>query len=326
MLRRLILSAALSAVAWAGIFPETWFGSRRLRTEAVQPEDPMLWAEYGGEAAERAIYDGPVGRFAATAWRLQDATGALAWYQASRPPKCTPAVRDSLTTCVTPGGSMLVRLNYVFFFEGWRPLPKQLEELFRQTPAMRSGGGLPHLPGYLPEKGLVRNSERYLLGVHSLQKFLPWVSSSLVGFEEGAEVQAAKLELGASATDYAIFYYHTPQLARLKEAEFRKQPGWLVKRSYVLVAVFPPGVPETAAKAILDALEWKAEVIRNEATAPPPPPDVFGLLVGIFKLTGVLLLVCVGGGAIFAVFAAIARRRRIRMYGNDDPYTVIRLD
>ncbi len=325
MLRRLTLLAAAACAAQAGIWPETWHGSRRVRSSSAPVSDPALWAEYGGEEAERAIYDGPVGRFDATAWRLQDATGALAWYQANRPDKCTP-VRDSLTSCVTPGGLMLARLNYVFLFEGWRPLPKELEELFAKTPGMRSGGGLPHLPGYLPEKGLVRNSERYLLGVHSLGKFLPWVPPAVAGFEDGAEAQAGKLELGSAVADYAIFYYHTPQLARLKEREFRRQPGWLVKRSYVLLAVFPPGVPEAQAKAVLDALEWKAEVIRNEATGPPPIPDVFGLLIGIFKLTGVLLLICIGGGSVFALFAALARRRRIRLYGNDDPYTVIRLD
>jgi len=325
MLRRLIPLAAAAALAQAGIWPETWHGSRRVKSAAAPVTDPALWAEYGGEEAERALYDGPVGRFAATAWRLRDATGALAWYQANRPDKCTP-VRGSLTSCVTPGGLMLARLNYVFLFEGWRPLPKELEELFAKAPAMRSGGGLPHLPGYLPEKGLVRNSERYLLGVHSLAKFLPWVPAAVAGFEDGAEAQAGKLDFGSTVADYAIFYYHTPQLARIKEREFRRQPGWLVKRSYVLLAVLPPGVPEAQAKALLDALEWKAEVIRNEATAPPPMPDVFGLLIGIFKLTGVLLLICIGGGSVFAFFAALARRRRIRLYGNDDPYTVIRLD
>ncbi len=324
MLRRLTFLLAANC-AWAGIWPDTWHGSKRLSSAPIQPEDAMLWAEYGGEAAERALYDGPVGRFAASAWRLQDATGALAWYQAARPPKCTP-VRGSLASCVTPGGLMLVRLNYVFLFEGWRPLPRELDELARTAPAMRSGGGLPYLPGYLPEKGLVRNSERYLLGVHSLQKFLPWVPASVAGFEDGAEIQAGKLELGATAADYAIFYFHTPQLARIKEAQFRKQPGWLVKRSYVLVAVFPPGVPENLAKPVLDALEWKAEVVRNEATAPPPVPNVAGLLLGIFKLTGVLLLICIGGGAIFAFFAALARRRRVRLYGNDDHYIVVRID
>jgi hypothetical protein len=324
MLRRLILLLA-AAPAWAGIWPEVWHGSKKVSSAPLEPMDAMLWAEYGGEAAERAVYNGPAGRFAATAWRLEDATGALAWYQAARPANCTP-VRGSLTSCVPPSGLMLARQNYVFLFEGWRPLPAELEELARLAPGMRSGGGLPHLPGYLPDQGLVRNSERYLLGVHSLEKFLPWVPAAIVGFEEGAEAQASKLQLGAAVTDYAIFYYHTPQLARVKEAEFRKQPGWLVKRSYVLVAVFPPGVPESLAKPVLDALEWKAEIVRNEATAPPPMPDVFGLLIGIFKLTGVLLLVCIGGGAVFAVFAALARRRRIRLYGNDDPYTVIRID
>ncbi|MCS7041261.1 MAG: hypothetical protein NZR01_00540 [Bryobacteraceae bacterium] len=325
MLRRLILTVCCAGLAQAQIWPESWHGSKRVKAAPVAPEDPALWAEYGGEAAERALYDGPVGRFAATAWRLQDATGALAWYQANRPAKCTP-VRDSYTRCVTPGGMMLAHQNYVLLFEGWRPLEKELQEFYRAAPAMRSGGGLPYLPGYLPEKGLVRNSERYLLGVHSLSRFLPSVPPSIVGFEDGAEVQAGKLELGSTVADYAIFYYHTPQLARQREREFRKQPGWLVKRSYVLVAVFPGGAPEALARPVLDALEWKAEVVRNEGTTPPPVPNVGGLLLGIFKLTGLLLLICFGGGCVFAFFAALLRRRRIRLYGNDDPMTVVRID
>lgn len=325
MLRRLIPLALLAGSLHAQIWPASWYGSQRVRVEPLPPGDPMLWMEYGGEAAERAIYDGPAGRFHASAWRLGDSTGALAWYQANRPPKCAP-VPGALTACTPPSGLMLAHQNYVFLFEGWRPLGREMAALYQALPGLRSGGGLPVLPGYFPEKERVRNSERYLLGVHSLQKFLPAVPASLAGFEVGAEVQAGKLDLGGKTVDYAVFYFHTPQLARLKAREFARQPGWLVKRSMVLVGVFPGAAEENAARRILDALEWKADVVRNEAARPVPPPNVAGLLIAIFELTGVVILVCLGGGAVFAVIVAALRRRRIRIQGNDDPMTVLRLD
>ena len=90
ILALLALLAVFSGLAAAQIWPEQWYGSVRGKVGPAAVEDQMLWAEYSGDLAERAVYNGPVGRFSAQAWRLKDATGALAWYQAVRPANCTP--------------------------------------------------------------------------------------------------------------------------------------------------------------------------------------------------------------------------------------------
>ena len=325
MLRSLILLAALAGAATAQIWPENWHGSRRTKAAPAPVEDRMLWVEAAGEAAEGAVYDGPVGKFSAAAWRLRDATSALTWYQANRPPNCTPG-RNSFTLCTTPGVQMQVLENYVLRFEGWRPVAKEMQELEAQLPRLRSGGGLPLLPGYLPERGRVRGSERYVLGIHSLQTVLPSFPATLAGFEDGAEAQYGKIRAGASELDYIVFYFHTPQLARQKLSEFEKQPGWLLKRSGPLVGIIPGGAPVKGAEAILGPLEWKAEIVMNQPTTLPKMPNVAGMLVAIFELTGVLLVVCLGGGILFASFWVYLRRRRFRLAGTDDEMTVLQLN
>ncbi len=63
----LVLLAASLSVSAENIWPEKWRDNVRQKATPVVAADAPLWAEYMGEAAERAIYNGPVGRFSATA-------------------------------------------------------------------------------------------------------------------------------------------------------------------------------------------------------------------------------------------------------------------
>jgi hypothetical protein len=323
MLRILAFTLLAAAPLAAQIWPEAWHGSKRADAQPVAAEDAALWTEYSGEAAERAVYSGPVGRFTATAWRLHDPTSALAWYQASRPAACTPW-RGPLTRCTTPGAVWLRAANYVLLFEGWRPLDAELRELFGQLPKLKPlGSGEPLLPGYLPERGRVLNSERYLLGIHSLQKFMPAIPAAVAGFEEAPEAQAGQLVVGGKTVDYAVFDYHTPQLAWRRLREFQKQPGWAVQRSGPLVAVIPGGLDTAAAQAVVGQLSWRASYMENFPTKMPPMPNVGGMLVAIFELTGTLLVLCLGGGILFAGVWVLLRRRRMAAVGSDTELTLI---
>ncbi|MBI5282391.1 MAG: hypothetical protein HY858_11970 [Candidatus Solibacter usitatus] len=313
-----LLLLLLSSAAYAQLWPDPWHGSARTSTSAPPIADPMLWAEYGGQASEKAVYNGPVGRFSATAWRLDDSTAALAWFQAIRPANCASS---SLTACATPGAQFVLHQNYVLLFEGWRPLPAELAELYPQLPRLRSGGGLPLLPAYLPEKNRVRNSERYVLGPHSLQRFLPAVPAALAGLEDGVEAQVASFSSPSGPATLAVFYFLTPQLAILKAREFEKLPGFAVKRTGAFVALASPS-PSFAA-TILRSIESQSEFVWNTPGKLPEMPNVAGMLVAIAELTGLLLIACVAGGLVFAFFRAYFRNRRIRLAGTDSPFTFL---
>jgi hypothetical protein len=52
-------------------------------------------------------------------------------------------------------------------------------------------------------------------------------------------------------------------------------------------------------KPLLDAVEYDLNFVWNEATKDPPMPDVAGMLIAIFELTGILLVSCILGGVPF---------------------------
>jgi len=318
------LLAASPAALRAEIWPETWHGSNRTKLQTTPIDDRMLWVEYAGDTSETAEYDGPVGKFSATAWRLKDATSALAWYQAIRASNCIPNQAVPLV-CTTPGSVTMAHQNYVLRFEGWRPLDKELAELMPQLPRVRSGGGLPLLPGYLPEQNRIRNSERYLLGVHSLQKFAPSIPATLAGFEDGAEAQMGSFQTTAGVVPIVVFSYITPQQAQMKVKEFEKQAGWMLRRSGPLIALIPGGVDQKLADSLLRGIEYKAKITLSTPGKLPPMPNVAGMLVAIFELTGVLLVSCVGGGILFAGLWFYLRKRQFDKDGTDATITVIHL-
>lgn len=324
---RLALLIAIASLPLPGaILPQQWREHKQTRVEPVviADADKDLWTEYQGDAAEKARYNGPIGPFSVTAWRLSDSTSALAWFQQIRPANCIPA-RDSITLCTTPGAQVMAHQNYVLQFEGWRPLDKELTDLYAALPGTRSGGGLPKLPAFLPEKNRVRNSERYILGVQSLSRFEPRITPESVGFEDAAEAQFVLYKTPAGDVALTLFHYPNPQLAKKYQAALERQPGVAVRRNGSLVAVIPGAQDAKILAPIFDSIVYDLNFTWNEATKPPPMPDVAGMLISIFELTGLLLVICVGGGLLFAGLTIYLRRRQGRLTGDENPMTFIRI-
>lgn len=331
MLRRRRLSPALLTLAalalplQAQIWPEAWGEHTRAKAEPVPIESPTLWAEYEGQAAERASFRSPIGPFAATAWRLRDSTSALSWYYHVRPDNCTP-IRGSISSCNTSGTAFLTLKNYVLRVDGWRPLPREIASLETLLPAVRSGGGLPNLPAMLPEQDRIRNSERYIVGLESLSLFEPRIPPSIAGFEDGAEAIFARYRTPSGELPVTVFTFPTPQIARKRLEMFKTQTGFTAVRSGTLVSVVPVPFDSDAALAVLNKIEWNVNVTRNEATKPPPMPDVAGMLIAIFQLTGLLLVICVGGGLLYAGLVYLGRRRARETQGTEATITLLNLD
>ncbi|MCL4793473.1 MAG: hypothetical protein KJZ84_02865 [Bryobacteraceae bacterium] len=317
---------ALAAPALSQIWPEQWREHRRTTTEilTIADQDRALWSEYQGEAAERASYSGPIGAFQATAYRLADSTSGLAWFQFLRPENCTPA-RDSITLCATPGAQYMAHMNHVFVFEGWRPLPAELAALYEALPSLRSGGGLPKLPAFVPENGRIRNSERYVLGVDSLRRFEPRIDPVLAGFEDSAEALVARFNTSAGPVGMTVFYYPTPQVARARLPGFEQQQDFHVKRSGSLIAVIPSSPDPAVTQPLLEAVTYDLNFVWNEATKDPPMPNVGGMLIAIFELTGFLLVSCIVGGLCFSGLWFLLRRRHRRVHGSEATITILDL-
>ncbi len=310
------------------MWPEKWREHTRATVTAVTPSDPQLWAELAGQAAEKAIYDSPVGRFSATAYRLKDSTSALAWYEYLRPENAVPAL-GAATVSTIPGGQFAAHQNYVLVFSGWRPLDREMEALYKLLPQMHAGGGLPDLMRNLPEKNRQRNSERYIVGLYSLRLFAPMVPGAVAGFEDGAEAQVARYQTPGGETTVVIFEYPTPQVARRYEAQFARLPGWQVKRTGPLVALVPAAaghaVDAAVARALLDPIDWDLQFTWYESARRHMPVNVGAMLWGAIELTGVVLGAVFFGGVFFAALGVWIRRSVLKE-DEESGLTVLRLN
>lgn len=315
MLRILILIAALAPLHLSGaIWPERFGAFTRTAVEPAAVADRAVWDEYGLEEAEQAEYTSGTQSFSAVAYRLKDSTGALAAFQWQRPAGAAPSRVAPLAVEIR--NSVLFAFhNYLFRLEGRKPEAAELIPVYNQLPRLDQAS-LPALPGYLPAANLVPNSERYVLGPASLEKFEPRIAPSVAAFHLGTEAQLARFQTPGGDTGLAIFSYPTPNFARERAVEFSKIPGAMVKRSGPLLAVVlsPPNPDE--AERLLSKVRYQATIAWSQYV-PSRRDNIGDLILNIFTLTGILLLFCLTAGLAFGGFRVFARRYLKRWVGDD---------
>src|SRR5208337_1976052 len=125
---------------------------------------------------------------------------------------------------------------YLLSFAGYKPSKEELDALFGSLHNVDLTV-LPVLPSYLPSDGLVPNSERYILGPATLQKFAPGIPPSLAAFHFGAEAHMGSFRNAKGDAPVIVFNYPTPKIAMQRAIEFQKLSGAVAKRSGPLVAV-----------------------------------------------------------------------------------------
>src|SRR5262249_33159012 len=140
----------------------------------------------------------------------------------------------------TSDGYLYAFGNYLLLLTGAAPADVT-DQILAAVPKLERAP-LPALTGFLPAEGLVANSERYVVGPVSLERFEPRIAPSLAAFHLGAEAQLAKYKTPKGEMLLAIFNYPTPNMARERSEEFQKIPGAVVKRTGPLVAAIlsPP--------------------------------------------------------------------------------------
>jgi hypothetical protein len=297
----------LTGAAQAAIFPDQIGTYQKSAPKTIGIPDQALYDEYGLEETEAADFTNPEKkRFSAVGWRLHDSTGALALFQFRRPPGAVSADIAPLAV-KTSDGVIFAFGNYVFQFTGDYPDPSSLTTFYAQLPKLENSP-LPAVSTFLPKDGLVANSERYILGPVSLQRFAPSIPPSVAGFRMGAEAQYGKYSTPKGLLDLVIFNYPTPSMAREQASQFEKIPGAVVKRTgpLVVVTVNPPD--KDVAEQILSKVNYQANVTLSEAN---PQSEVKGfakMMLNIFVLAGLVLALCVVGGVGFAGYRIMSRK------------------
>jgi len=297
----------VAGTAHAAIFPDQLGDYHRSAPKTIGIPDQQLYEEYGLEETEAAEFTAPDKKhFSAVAWRLHDSTDALALFQFRRPPGAVPATFAALAVR-TSDGVIFTYGNYVFQFTGDFPDPSTLTEFYGHLSKLENSP-LPALSSYLPKEGLVANSERYILGPVSLQRFEPAIPPSVAAFHLGAEGQFGKYQTPKGSLDLIILDYPTPSMAREQAVEFQKIPGAIVKRTGPLVVgtINPPDAD--AAERILGKINYQANVTENEPTPQSEAKGLAKMILNIFVLAGIVLAFCLVGGLGFAGYRIMSRK------------------
>lgn len=280
--------------------------------------DDSLWREFG--LVQKS--DAKVGSASAGLYRMRDVTGALAAWEWRRLPdghSCTLA-----DFCATNGRrTILTDANYLVELNG--SVPKPALDSFLQGLPGRHNSSLPAILTFIPVQNLVPNSARYILGPESLKAFAPQLGAlAQAGFDQGAEAQVAEYKSATGTTLHlAIFYYPTPEMARLHLPQFKQIPAVHTKRSGVLVGSVFGGASDQQANSLLSRVEYEAKVTWNDIPPPNPIKPLYQLLWNIIYLSGVLVALCLLSGLIYAGIRLY--RRRFGTLEEDEAMTVLHL-
>jgi hypothetical protein len=308
---KLSLLLLAPVLASAAIWPDALGPFHRTAQSTATLTDRGLWDEYGLKDSESATFENGKEKFTATAYRLQDTTAALGAFDWQRPNDAKASTLAPLAA-ETAIRAVLVRGNYLFVFQGYKPSPADLALVLDPLLNVDSTP-LPTLPGFLPSQGLVANSERYVIGPAGLQKFDGGIPPSVAAFHQGAEAQLGVFRSPKGDMTLAIFNYPTHQIAVQKEQDFQKLAGAVVKRSGPLVAVVLSPPDADAAERLLAQVRYQAQVTLNERI-PTSLNQVGNMLINIFVLTGILLVFSLIAGLFvggFRTFLLHGRKGRV---------------
>jgi hypothetical protein len=285
-----------------GILPAQWDHAARTAFENVKPANASLWSELGFESAARAQY----AQTTVTAYRMKDTTGALAAWEFLRPAdarNCQLAPFCSQTT----DRAITFDTNYVVEFDGRLPDKDGVAALFAALPEQHESS-LPSMLTFVPHRDLIPNSARYILGPVSLKMFIPELGAVDAGFADGVEGHLTAHKVEGSEVRLALFYYPTPEQARLHAIQFKLVPNATVKRSGVLVAVVTGAPSEKRAEEVLSWVEYEARITWNDAPEGNPVKQVFSFLISLLLLLLLLVGVCTLGGVFYAGMRLYRRR------------------
>ncbi len=188
----------------------------------------------------------------------------------------------------------------------------ELRELAGALP--RPNGNSANLPSFIefmPRRGYVANTQKYLMGPAALAAQAPPVSAELVDFGASSEVSLGHYDTPSGEATLMLISYPTPQMAaehlrRIEAANHIAQPqqgvssienagSFFDKRTGPIIVIATGPVSDSDAKSLLNMVNYEASVTWNTPSDNPQARDLYLLILNI-----VILCAIVGGLAIVA--------------------------
>lgn len=315
MLRSLILGLCLTQVTLISpdnaknggdMLPNQFAGWRMEKVQKFSPAqlpqmaggDADVLREYGFLAAERKEFTRSTGRLTVEALRMRDSSDAYGIFTYYRRPNWRQQ-RGRFYAAVGDGQAVLLRNSYCLRILGGEPGTEELSLLASALPTFRDEP-LPSLPGFLPERGAIPGSLKYVLGPQAFGRLVPQMQPAALGFDMGAEAQLAQYRLpGKPEMTLLLVLYPTPQIAAAKLRTFGiSDPALPIRRRGSLVFLVLNAPSKADADVLLDGVSYRTDVMWNQAVPRHREPSYVELLLNVFKLAGIMLL--------FALFSSLA--------------------
>lgn len=317
---RRLCALALAAIPLTGaIFPERIGEFKRGQVEALTAPDAPLYREYGFQEAEQAEFSGPAGSFKIAGWKVKDSTGALALFEVRVPEN---AISSNLAPVAaeTSNGAIVAYGNFVLEYSGRKPEKDDVENLLVQLRQVERST-LPGFIQFLPKEELIPNSERYILGPVSLERFAPKITPSLAALHLSMEGQTGRYKTGSGELTMVLLSYPLPNMARERQAALL-EAGAMAKRSGSLVAVIfdPPNADD--AERVLARVNYESNLSR-QSVGTPPAQGLANIVLTGFLMAGIAFAASLLAGIWLGGFANLLKR--FGWYKEKEAITVLRI-
>jgi hypothetical protein len=283
-------------------------------SETQWSPDPAILREYSLKSMEtRAYAQGKQGALL-TLYRFRDPSSAYGAYTFLRNDSLSPIEVGSFG-CASGERALVVVGDFlidVFMAKPARPSDADLKQLAASLDKVADHTPFPSIGEHLPEQGLVRRSEHYVLGPRALAQYVPIGTDDWVGFDHSAETIVARYRFAGKDEMLLIASYPTQQIAAAKFASMLKRfafdpPGTVPqgqtvlfgKRSSSLIAVVIGAPSREAANKLLDEVAYESQVTWNEPKTTITDPSIGSIVIGAFLGTGAIMLIAVAVGLGF---------------------------
>jgi hypothetical protein len=293
-----------------------------------------LLKEYGFNQLESAQYAKPGRTLAIKLARFNDASGAYGAYSFYRAPEMAP---ESIAEQSASNNQRVLFLRGNFLvdatFDHITPMSGgELRELASLLPAATgAAANLPSVINYLPKRGAVPNTAKYVAGPVGLSRVSATLTPDQVDFGTGAEIATAQYKTQQGTADLFLISYPTPAIAgiRLRSVEQWHPSNGPVysKRSGPVVAVVTGSASADEARDLLASVNYDADVTWNENTYMDKKNNLGSLLVNIIVLTVIIIgLALVAGLAFGGLRVMMQRLFPDRSFGKSNEADIIRLN
>jgi hypothetical protein len=254
-------------------------------------------------------------------YRFRDPSSAYGAYTFLRNDSLSPVELGSFG-CAAGDRALVVVGNLLLDVVAKSPRPSDadLKQLVASLDKVADHSPFPSIGEHLPEQGLVRRSEHYVLGPRALAQYVPIGTDDWVGFDHSAETILARYRLAGKDATLLIASYPTQQIAAEKFAGMLRRftfdpPGGVPpdqtvlfgKRSSSLIAVVIGAPSREAANNLLDQVQYESQVTWNEPKHTLTDPTIGSIVVGAFLGTGVIMLLALAVGLGFGGLRVVLR-------------------